>query len=480
MQHSMPLDKDQPVPAPSTIAEASDLPGFQPLRATGRLKIPIAANGRLSADAIVPKPAGTKVRRGEILAEKWPQMSPAPLAPLDGCIVGAMKAKLSTRATLPAIEFEPDSTAPVQEFIPSASAEAIRQMLHRLGKIGLAAGIERLLQCGVWADRWTCPDLLGQLRACAAKKVDIVLCNLLDESTDLLLHGELAGPFAMELAAGTLALAAIAGAQRAWAVMAAFGDPAVWEALRYAADGTSLKVVPLRDHYPQAHPSLLIHELTGRHVRPGRLPCEAGVLTLDAPAAIAVGRCFLNHEPMLAVPVGLHDKRNKTTHWLSVPIGMPWSQVLSQLSIADASIELRAGSPLRELRISADCIVSGGELSLTAIAVPRLINPDPCIRCAWCVEGCPVRIQPAGLLEAAQQDDPFLADQYGLDACIECGICTYVCPSHLPILAGIRALRASNAAEAGRSEARKYKTAAKIRSQNPRNPNQAQNPNEEI
>ena len=51
-----------------------------------------------------------------------------------------------------------------------------------------------------------------------------------------------------------------------------------------------------------------------------------------------------------------------------------------------------------------------------------------------------MRIQPAGLLEAAQQDDPLLADRYGLDACIECGICTYVCPSHLPILSGIRAL----------------------------------------
>ena len=34
-----------------------------------------------------------------------------------------------------------------------------------------------------------------------------------------------------------------------------------------------------------------------------------------------------------------------------------------------------------------------------------------------------------------------LARRYGLDACIECGICTYVCPSHLPLLHGIRTLR---------------------------------------
>jgi electron transport complex protein RnfC len=52
-----------------------------------------------------------------------------------------------------------------------------------------------------------------------------------------------------------------------------------------------------------------------------------------------------------------------------------------------------------------------------------------------------VRIHPAGLLEAAQDNDPDLAESYGLHACIECGICSYVCPSRLPLLPAIRELR---------------------------------------
>ena len=51
-------------------------------------------------------------------------------------------------------------------------------------------------------------------------------------------------------------------------------------------------------------------------------------------------------------------------------------------------------------------------------------------------------IQPAWLLEASQQEDKHMAFAAGLDFCIECGICSYVCPSQLPLAASIRKLKA--------------------------------------
>jgi electron transport complex protein RnfC len=45
------------------------------------------------------------------------------------------------------------------------------------------------------------------------------------------------------------------------------------------------------------------------------------------------------------------------------------------------------------------------------------------------------------VLEAAQRLDLDLADRSGVHACVECGICSYVCPSHLPLLQGIRAVK---------------------------------------
>jgi Na+-translocating ferredoxin:NAD+ oxidoreductase RnfC subunit len=104
---------------------------------------------------------------------------------------------------------------------------------------------------------------------------------------------------------------------------------------------------------------------------------------------------------------------------------------------------------LRDVRLTPEAVVSGrGEISIDAGLISAAINPDPCIRSGWCVENCPVRIHPAGLLEAAQDDDHVLAEHHGLHACIECGICSYVCPSRLPLLESIRYLRASRAAGA--------------------------------
>lgn len=428
-------------PAPPVPESHAD-PVFRLIRPEGRMAIPIHCDSS-AADEIMPLPTGTAVRRGQCLASSWPAHCAAPLAPADGTVAGIGAARLTARSVVPAILFNATPTE-IPETESHAGLEAARQMLKRIADIDPAAGIERLRQCGVWADRWGSPNLLGQLRASLEKPVSRLICSVLDESPEILLNQEAARVHPVELAAGVIALAELIGAEQTAIVIAAYADPAVWESLRYASAGSQLRLLSLEDHYPQANASLLIHETTGRHVRPSQLPTDEGVFVLDAMAAIAIGRCLLNDEPMLTAFVGLREKHRDVAHWLNVPIGMPWTRVLSELSISETNLEIRAGSPLREIEVTTDCVASGAKRTLTVSGRSTAVNPDPCIRCGWCVEGCPVRIQPAGLLEAAQQDDIYLAERYGLDACIECGICSYVCPSKLGILKAIRGLRADD------------------------------------
>ena len=124
------------------------------------------------------------------------------------------------------------------------------------------------------------------------------------------------------------------------------------------------------------------------------------------------------------------------------PVAMNVGELLHALGENDTDVLIRGGDLLRDHIVSRDAIVSAGELVLHTSDPEPDINPDACIRCAWCIEACPTRVQPAVILEAAQRDDAELAERAGIESCIECGICSYVCPSKLPLLEGIRVMKA--------------------------------------
>jgi electron transport complex protein RnfC len=123
---------------------------------------------------------------------------------------------------------------------------------------------------------------------------------------------------------------------------------------------------------------------------------------------------------------------------------MAIEEIVRETDFPGGAFEIRAGSPLREIQPGADCIASAGsEVALYLVPPQPQTIPAPCIRCGWCVTSCPAHVHPAGLLEAAQLEDPIAAERFGIEGCIECGVCNYVCPSHLPLLGGIKTLRSA-------------------------------------
>jgi electron transport complex protein RnfC len=377
------------------------------------------------------------VRRGEALGADG-EHSPSPA---DGQIVGPSRQVLLGGSEFDTVEIEtePDK-APVIE--PATSTEQARRVLASLASDPPDSHAARFAVANLAADRWTSPDFAGQLAQAARKPPDTVLCGAIDLDPVLPLKQSLSRTRAIDLAAGVMALAKITGAARGVIALPEDSPTDVVAAMRTASVATSTRLHPLRAEYPTANPSLLIRRALHRRLRPGQLPTQVGVLLVDAPLATAIGRYFVHGEPMLTVPFGLFEWRSTRAHIHQVPIGMRLADLLHGLSIPQSETDLRIEHVLREKRVSPEAIVAGGELTLVASepAIPPAASA--CLRCGWCVDACPAHLHPAGLLEAAQQQDPGLADRHGLQSCIECGICTYVCPSRLPLLQAIRVLKA--------------------------------------
>lgn len=352
-------------------------------------------------------------------------------------------ARVSAQSGSPAFRDVLATSQGAGEARPATGSEAVRQMLAHLDPSALSSVVDRLKEAGIAPDRWVSPNLHAQLRQAMQRPPKFVLCGAIDLDPALPLQRTLAAEHAMDIAAGAAALGKLLGARRVVLVvpedMAATGIAG----LREAAQAAMVRLFPVMERYPLAQASLLIQRTTGLRLPPSKLPTDVGVVLLDAPAALAIGRLFIHAEPMRRVPMGIYDEPHSRGHLLRVPVGSKLSEVLTAAEIHGDATELWSGHVLRQLPIDRNTALGDGELTIFASSPRRGELASACLRCGWCVEACPVRIQPAGLLDAAQQNDPQLAEQYGLRSCIDCGICSNVCPSRLPLLASIRQMRNS-------------------------------------
>ncbi len=423
------------------------------LDAVAPLLVPL---GGREAQVIAVRPAGTKVRVGQMLTETAPEAGHVPVAPVDGTLGAVRTVMVAGGVVVPAVELVP--AAPMETLAPADPADAASEQSTHMPagsaaslattftRAELPAWIDRLRGAGLHADRTASPDLIAQLLAVLRRPVDTIICNVLDGDPPLRLLAALALHEAETLIGGVGALRDLCGATSA-VVVIDDSAPARWvRELRKAARARRVRLITRDNDYPQGDPTLLLLDLSGRKLRFRRLPVEQGVVILDAAAAVAVGRFLRDQRPMTHVPVGIFDHAadghvRDRLHLVMAPIGMRLDDLLGQLPVNRQSSTLRAGDLLRDRRIEGETVIGGGELVVHLLPHEPAGLAEPCIRCGWCVQGCPTNVQPAGLLDAAQQDDLKLAEHYGLESCIECGICSFVCPSRLPLLGGIRHLR---------------------------------------
>jgi ferredoxin len=422
-------------------------PVFAPLTATDELRVPLASHPLTET----LEPVHGDVRQGQPLVDHAAKSSHLAIVPADAVVEAAVQVPLLDGREVPGTLLRLKQVEPRESSDPPASPPKLQPIL-RAGEFDeikpsdLGMWIDRMRDGGIWVDRWTSPDLLGQLNACLRRPIDTIICNVLDVDPTVPLNAALAANHPVELLAGLALISRITSATRTWVVTDAKAPEEWFTPLQNppsdAPRPAGLRLVPVINDYPQADPSLLLYALLNRRLRPGRLPAELGALVLDSAAAIAVGRLAMTGQPMMTVPLAVRDHARRESHFCTVPIGTLLVHILRRLGLPPVQqLVLRGGDVLRDIHLPVGCVVGGTELLVHASPLEPPINPDPCIRCGWCFESCPTYVQPANCLEAAQRDDADLALRFGIEACIDCGICSYVCPSHLPILTGIRWMR---------------------------------------
>ena len=210
-----------------------------------------------------------------------------------------------------------------------------------------------------------------------------------------------------------------------------------------ARDGyRGIEVMPLKMRYPQGGEKQLIAAVTGRQVPPPpALPISVGAVVCNVSTAVAIYEAVQKNKPLIERVVTVTGKHLNTTHNYLARFGTPVSRLFELAGIPDGDVKLLNGGPMMGrsvVDITAPLIKGCSGLTVITGEEAARGKELSCIKCAKCVSVCPMGLEPYLLSKLAKMQKWDMAEEHNTVDCIECGCCSYTCPSYLPLLDYIR------------------------------------------
>lgn len=406
---------------------AADLPvedaGLPPL-----LCLPLAQHVGAPAQVIVE--VGERVLRGQLIAATGGRIS-APLhAPTSGRIMDIAMTPVPHPSGLGdlAIHLQPDG---LDEWAPLRSdpypinlpAEEIAQRVADAGIVGMGG-------------------------ASFPSAVKLALGHKAHIST-LILNGSECEPYlscddrlmrecAPDIVQGARLILKATGAAR---ILVGIEDnkPEAILAMKLAANPfPEVGVVRIPSRYPMGADRQLIKMLTGIEAPADGRAADVGVLVHNVGTAHAVWRALRYGEPLTERVVTVAGGAVAAPRNLRVRLGTPMSHLFARcggLRLPPARVV--SGGPMMGVGVqSLDTPVvkgSSGALALSAAEVGER-EESACIRCGSCVQACPVGLMPLEMAFRIHANALGEAEALGLDDCLTCGACGFICPSRIPLV----------------------------------------------
>ncbi len=206
---------------------------------------------------------------------------------------------------------------------------------------------------------------------------------------------------------------------------------------------SGIEVMPLMMKYPQGGEKQLIEAVTGRQVPPPpALPANVGCVVQNVGTVFAVYEAVMKNKPLIERIVTVTGKSVKNPCNLKVRMGTPVGQLVEYAGgMPEDTGKLISGGPMmgRPLLDETAPVVKGtsGVLMIPENEAARQAERN-CIRCAKCVQACPMGLEPYLLASASKAGDWECAEDNWIMSCIECGCCQSTCPSRRPLLDWVR------------------------------------------
>jgi electron transport complex protein RnfC len=99
------------------------------------------------------------------------------------------------------------------------------------------------------------------------------------------------------------------------------------------------------------------------------------------------------------------------------------------------------GGPMSGRLCGASAVVSACTDAVLAVEPVEPAVAAQCIRCGWCTDHCPARLNVSALNDRYELAQVDRSARLGAMGCVECGVCSYICPARLPLSQRVKQLK---------------------------------------
>lgn len=395
--------------------------------------IPLVQHIGAPAQPVVQK--GDKVKVGQLLAQAGGFVSAPIHSPVSGTIFKIDRAVDAWGMAMQAIYINvegdewDESIDRSEKLVPDCKLEPkeIISKIQNAGIVGLGGA---------------CFPTHVKLMPPPGKTAEVLIVNGVECEPYLTCDHQLMLEHGEEIIVGIKILLKALGINRAIIGIEKNKPDAIQHMQELASKTMGVSVMPLDLRYPQGGEKQLIDACIKRQVPSGALPIEVGAVVDNVATIYAVYEAVQKNKPLIDRVITITGKKVAKPGNFRVRFGTPLSQVLELAGGIPADTgKIIGGGPMMGRAMSNVDMPTNKRVS-GVLLMPKEESErkevQNCIRCAKCVQACPMGLEPYLLSKQSENQMWDAMEQHSIMDCIECGCCQFTCPSNRPLLDYIR------------------------------------------